>query len=73
MSEGHILFNSFLGQPVLRSSHSLSSSFFYSFFLSSLSSLFLAGDIGQLKLPEGMQTVDFGACIGLKGTVESYG
>ena len=37
---------------------------------SSLSILFLAGDITQMSLPVSMQKVDFGWCKGLTGTAE---
>ena len=40
------------------------------FLLPRLSMLYLAGDIAQLKLPEGMQTVNFKYCEGLTGTAE---
>ena len=32
--------------------------------------LYLAGDIAQLKLPVGMQTVNFYKCTGLTGTAD---
>jgi hypothetical protein len=44
--------------------------FSFSFFFHSF---FLAGDIGQLNLPVGMQSVDFEYCEGITGTAESLG
>jgi histone H2A len=41
------------------------------FLLNHLSILFLAGNIGQLNLPVGMQSVDFTYCTSLTGTAES--
>jgi len=37
----------------------------------SFHSSFLAGDIGQMNLPEGMQSVNFRSCAGITGTAES--
>jgi hypothetical protein len=62
MSDGHIYLIRFGGQP----QHVLRSSFTFSFHSS-----FLAGDIGQMKLPVGMQSVNFSYCRGLEGKAES--
>ena len=53
----------FGGQPQNVPHFSFSHFFFFH-------SPFLAGDIGQMNLPEGMQTVDFMCCSGLTGTAE---
>ena len=57
------LFNTFW-RPAARASSSLIFSF--SFFFHSP---FLAGDIAQMNLPVGMQSVNFHACTGITGTV----
>jgi hypothetical protein len=44
---------------------------FLVFSLFPLPFFFLAGDIGQMNLPVGMQSVNFRYCEGLTGTAES--
>ena len=60
MSEGHILFNSFFGQP-----HAPPPSSLYPFSSFAFPS---AGAVDKIVLPEGMQSVNFGSCYGLTGT-----
>ena len=73
------MFINMLSCGPLRSSRTHASSFLTFYFSSSLliflsylvSLFYLAGDIAQLKLPVGMQTVDFDTCEGLTGTAGS--
>jgi hypothetical protein len=55
----------------LRRPAALASSFLIFSFSFSFHSPFLAGDIGQMNLPVGMQSVDFSYCCGLEGKAES--
>ena len=64
MSDGHIYLIRFGGQP----QHVLHSLFSH---LSFFHSPFLAADIGQMNLPEGMQSVNFRDCGGLTGTADT--
>ena len=63
MSEGHILFNRFFGQP-----HTLPRSSYLLLFL--LFAFPSAGAVDKIVFPEGMQEVNFGGCSGLTGTAE---
>jgi hypothetical protein len=65
MGEVHIYLIRFGGQP--RTPFIPHLILFFSFFRFP----FLAGDIGQMNLPVGMQTVNFMFCERLTGTAES--
>ena len=43
------------------------------FILSPLFAFPSAGAVNKIVLPEGMQSVDFGNCLGITGTAESQG
>ena len=69
MSEGHTSLNIIL---ICFMRFSRNTSFIpHASLSSSLSILLLAGDITQMSLPVGMQSVDFSECEGLTGTAES--
>ena len=63
MSQGHILFNSFL--LISRTRFLIPHFFLYPLF-----AFPSAGAVDKIVFPEGMQTVDFSYCFGLTGTAE---
>ena len=58
---------------LIRLAASRSTSFIPHFLILLLPFSLLAGDIGQLDLPVGMQSVNFRDCSGVTGTAEGLG